>query len=200
LEDEVKDNIINSVKKFEQFNWDVEEAEIKIRNPESAFKTIETVGIAYDLQKVYNNSPEFFEPDLIAQVKLGLDNTSMSIGKAMDLRNQVYDTVFQYFKSYDLLITPTLPCTAIKPNWSDTGIIFPKIGKKSLSVMTWMTFTYPFNLTGLPAASIPSGWDSQGLPIGMQIVGRRFDEKTVLQVSKAFEEISPWQEKKPKFN
>ena len=55
-------------------------------------------------------------------------------------------------------------------------------------------------MTGLPAASIPSGWSNSGLPIGMQIVGRQYDEKTVLQVSKAFEEIAPWQEKRPKFN
>jgi aspartyl-tRNA(Asn)/glutamyl-tRNA(Gln) amidotransferase subunit A len=52
--------------------------------------------------------------------------------------------------------------------------------------------------SGHPAASIPCGWSSEGLPIGMQIVGRRFDEATVLQVSKAFEEIAPWQEKIPK--
>jgi len=55
-------------------------------------------------------------------------------------------------------------------------------------------------MTGLPAASIPSGWSSSDLPIGMQIVGRRYDEKTVLQVSKAFEEVAPWQDKRPIFN
>ena len=63
----------------------------------------------------------------------------------------------------------------------------------------WIPFTYPFNLTGHPAASIPCGWSKEGLPIGMQIVGKRFDEATVLQVSKAFEEIAPWQERKPNF-
>ena len=72
-----------------------------------------------------------------------------------------------------------------------------KIGGKSGSPLAWMSYTYPFNMTGLPAASIPCGWSKDGLPIGMQIVGKRFDELKVLQVSKAFEEISPWQEKKP---
>ena len=61
-----------------------------------------------------------------------------------------------------------------------------------------MPFTYPFNISGHPAASIPCGWSSEGLPIGMQIVGKRFDELTVLQVCKAFEDIAPWQEKRPK--
>jgi aspartyl-tRNA(Asn)/glutamyl-tRNA(Gln) amidotransferase subunit A len=200
LEDEIKENIINNVKKFEQFDWMIEEANLKIRNPETAFKTLVSVGTAYDLQKDYNASPEFFEPDLAATVRLGLDNTSMSIGKAIDLRNQVYEAMYQYFKHNDILITPTLPCTAIKPKWQETGTTFPMIGKKALSIMSWMTFTYPFNLTGLPAASIPCGWSSENLPIGMQIIGKRFDEKTVLQVSKAFEEIVPWQDKRPIFN
>jgi len=62
-----------------------------------------------------------------------------------------------------------------------------------------MAFTFPFNMTGHPAASIPCGWTSDGLPIGMQIVGKRFDELTVLQVSKAFEELAPWQDKRPNF-
>ncbi len=45
----------------------------------------------------------------------------------------------------------------------------------------------------------PCGWSSEGLPIGMQIVGKRFDDMTVLQISRAFEEIAPWQDKKPAF-
>ena len=63
-----------------------------------------------------------------------------------------------------------------------------------------MLYTFPFNMSGHPVASIPCGWSSEGLPIGMQIIGQRFDELTVLQVSKAFEEIQPWQDKKPEFN
>ncbi len=200
LDDEVKENILNNVQRFEEFDWEVEHAEIKIRNPESAFKTIVSVGYAYDLQKEFSKSPDSIDPDLAATIKLGLDNNSMSIGKAIELRKRVYESMYEYFKNYDILITPTTPCTAINPKWLEFGTVFPNIGKKSLSIMTWMTFTYPFNMCGIPAASIPSGWDKSGLPIGMQIVGKRYDEKTVLQVSKAFEEIAPWQDKKPKFN
>jgi len=200
LEDEVKENILEKVQLFEQFDWKVEEASIKIRNPESAFKTLVSVGYAFDFQKAFKNNLEDLSPDLIATIKLGLDNNSINIGKATEKRKQLYETMYRYFMEYDILITPTLPCTAFKPDWLETGTLFPSIGKKALSIMTWMTFTYPFNLTGLPAASIPSGWDKSGLPIGLQIVGKRYDEKTVLQVSRAFEEVAPWQDKKPKIN
>jgi aspartyl-tRNA(Asn)/glutamyl-tRNA(Gln) amidotransferase subunit A len=64
-------------------------------------------------------------------------------------------------------------------------------------VIGWMVFTYPFNLTGNPAASIPCGWTADGLPMGMQIIGRRFADAVVLQASAAFEEVRPWGERRP---
>lgn len=198
LEDEVRESVLNGVQKFEQFDWDVEEAELKIKNPGVAFKTLVSIGYAYDLQKEYNNRIEDLSPDLKATIRLGLDNNSMNIGKAKEQRKRVYEVMYQYFNNYDILITPTTPHPAFKPGWLESGTTFPTIGKKSLSTISWMTYTFPFNMTGLPAASIPSGWTKSGLPIGMQIVGKRYDEKTVLQVSKAFEEIAPWQDKKPK--
>jgi len=197
LEDEVKDSVLNAIQKFEQYDWDVEEAKLKIKNPGAAFKTLVTIGYAYDLQKAYNTRPEDLSTDLISTIRLGLDTSSMNIGKAKEQRKRLYEVMYQYFRNYDILITPTTPCPAFKPGWLETGTTYPKIGKKTLSTMDWMTYTYPFNMTGLPAASIPSGWTKSGLPIGMQIVGRRYDEKTVLQVSKAFEEIAPWQNKRP---
>jgi aspartyl-tRNA(Asn)/glutamyl-tRNA(Gln) amidotransferase subunit A len=63
--------------------------------------------------------------------------------------------------------------------------------------VAWMPYTAIFNLSGHPAASIPCGWTKDGLPIGMMIVGKRFQDLTVLQVSQEFENISPWQDKRP---
>ncbi|MHA2394660.1 MAG: amidase [Promethearchaeota archaeon] len=200
LDDEVKENILDKVQMFEQFGWNVEEANIKIKNPDSAFKTLVSIGYAYDFQKYLKTRIEDLNPDFIASLRLGLDNSSMNIGKAKEKRKQLYETMYRYFEEYDILITPTIPCTAFKPNWLETGTVFPIVNKRALSITSWMTFTYPFNMTGLPAASIPSGWSNSGLPIGMQIVGRRYDDKTVLQVSQAFEEIAPWQDKRPKLN
>ena len=116
----------------------------------------------------------------------------------------VYSDICRAFRKIDILITPTLACPAfelgkslmIEEETRKTGVI---INGKNMTATGWLPFTYPFNMSGHPAASIPCGWSSEGLPIGMQIVGKRFDELTVLQVSKAFEDISPWQDKKPIF-
>lgn len=71
--------------------------------------------------------------------------------------------------------------------------------EKIFAMANWIALTCTFNLSGNPAASIPCGWSKEGLPIGLQIVGNRFEELTVLQASKAFEDLSPWQGKKPAF-
>jgi aspartyl-tRNA(Asn)/glutamyl-tRNA(Gln) amidotransferase subunit A len=61
----------------------------------------------------------------------------------------------------------------------------------------WASFSYPFNFTGQPAASVPAGFTPSGMPVGLQIVGRRFADLTVLQASAAFEEARPWTQRRP---
>lgn len=129
-------------------------------------------------------------------MKLGLSYSIDSIKWAEIRREMVYEEICNSFKNYDILITPTLACPAF-----DLNIQFPnKIDGKEVDAGAWLPFTPPFNLSGHPAASIPCGMSSEGLPIGMQIVGKRFDELKVLQVSKSFEEIAPWQNKRPELN
>ncbi len=200
LDDEVKAAVLDNVQKFAQFNWDVEEVKMKIKNPELEFKILAGTGVAYDLQKAYEERIDDLSNYIVPQIKLGLDSNALHVGKAEEARSRVYKAFYQIFQKYDILISPTTPCPAFKPGWLETGTTFPKVNKKALSIMSWMKFTFPFNMTGLPAASIPAGWTKSGLPIGMQIIGKRFDDKTILQVSKAFEEIAPWQDKRPVFN
>jgi len=63
--------------------------------------------------------------------------------------------------------------------------------------LSWTQFTYPFNVTGQPVASAPAGWTTSGLPVGLQIIGDRYNDALVLQAAKAFESVQPWSEKRP---
>ena len=195
IDPEVKESFLNSVQKFEEFGWIVEPAKIKIRNPERILLTYHTVLFAYDLSSKLKDSKEIMHPGLIKAVEAGSNASVMDFARSMSRRKILYDDLYKYFKEYDLLLTPTTGLPAF-----ELGILFPsEIDGKMVSPTAWAPLVSLFNMTGNPAASIPCGWSNDGLPIGMQIVGSEFDDLTVLQVSKAFEELSPWQDKTPSF-
>jgi aspartyl-tRNA(Asn)/glutamyl-tRNA(Gln) amidotransferase subunit A len=101
-----------------------------------------------------------------------------------------------FFEKYDLLLTPTIACPPFA-----VGLDNPtEIGGKPVSAYAWIPFTYPFNLTGQPASSVPCGFTRAGLPVGLQIVGRRFDDIGVLRASAAFERAHPWRHDRPPLN
>ena len=98
-----------------------------------------------------------------------------------------------FFETYDLLLTPTVACPPFP-----VGLDNPtEIAGKAVDPYAWIPFTYPLNLTGQPAASVPCGLTKDGLPIGLQIVGRRFDDAGVLCAAAAFERARPWADRRP---
>ncbi len=107
---------------------------------------------------------------------------------------QYRDYTNRYFEKYDLLLTPSLAVPAFK-----IGEEPDVIGGKSVPHRLWgfTPFTYLFNLTGNPAASVPAGFSADGLPIGLQIVADMRNEETVLAASAALEEAKPWADKRP---
>ncbi|MFX0187680.1 MAG: amidase [Candidatus Hodarchaeota archaeon] len=195
IDENVEKAVLEAITKFEQFDWTTEQAKIKMRKAENAFYTFAAATAAYDNGNKIEQWREKLTPGYAKQIDLGLPISAVDFHIAIAQRIALDEVIYRFFKDYDILITPT---TAV-PAFELGKVHVDKIRGKAVSHSGWYPFTYPFNLTGLPAASVPCGWSSDGLPIGMQIVGRRFDELTVLQISKAFEEIAPWQDKRPKF-
>ncbi|MFX0080722.1 MAG: amidase [Candidatus Hodarchaeota archaeon] len=205
LDPEVEKSVLNGIQKFEEFGWSIEKSRIRLRNPESTFLTIWCSGFAYSLGPYFETGKVKMDPGLVDMINIGYTFSTKEIKIAEIQREMIYEEICKVFRKFDILVTPTLACPAFEHGKSEvieeetmkTGVI---IDGKNMTATGWLPFTYPFNASGHPAASIPCGWSSDGLPIGMQIVAKRFDELTVLQVSKAFEEVAPWQDKKPKFN
>jgi aspartyl-tRNA(Asn)/glutamyl-tRNA(Gln) amidotransferase subunit A len=97
------------------------------------------------------------------------------------------------FETYDVLLSPAVACAPLRlGELFATEIAGKKVGRDAGSA-----FTFPFNMTGQPAASVPCGFTRAGLPIGLQIVGRRFADATVLRVSAALERLQPWVDRRP---
>jgi aspartyl-tRNA(Asn)/glutamyl-tRNA(Gln) amidotransferase subunit A len=88
-------------------------------------------------------------------------------------------------------MTPTTPVAAF-----DLGHDVPP-ELDGANIVSWVAYTYPFNLCGLPAASIPCGFTADGLPAGLHIVGRALSETTILSAAAAFEAARPWTQKRP---
>jgi aspartyl-tRNA(Asn)/glutamyl-tRNA(Gln) amidotransferase subunit A len=98
-----------------------------------------------------------------------------------------------FFERYDLLVTPAVPVPPFQ-----AGIEFPpEINGVEMSYLSWTPFTYPFNLTGQPSASVPCGFTSNGLPAGLQVTGGWRDDASVLRAAARFEEIAPWADRTP---
>ena len=137
---------------------------------------------------------DVMNPNLVWNIEQGFPLTGKQIGEAEKERTAIYHRVRQFFERYDLLLTPTV---AVPPFPVETP--YPKEinGEPMTNYTDWFLLTYAISITGLPAASVPCGWTSEGLPVGLQIVGRRLAETTVLKAAAAFEAMAPWHEKRP---
>lgn len=115
-----------------------------------------------------------------------LEGTDTDYYEKVFARCALREEVRQFFVRYDLLLTPTLPVPAF-----GAGVNAPP-ELPDRNVVSWVYYTYPFNLTGNPAASVPCGFTAEGLPVGLQVVAATNREADMLRLSVAFESARPW--------
>ncbi|MDD5312900.1 MAG: amidase family protein [Dehalococcoidia bacterium] len=161
--------------------------------PEQAFSTHFGVQLSTLLYNKLGEYRQQLDPLLAVFIDISKDKSARECIEAWWELLEYRKRMSAIFDKYDLLLTPTVTVPPFK-----LGNYGPReIAGKKVSPLAWMAFTYPFNITGQPAASVPCGWTDDNLPIGLQIVGRRFDDTTVLKASAAFETASPWAHKYP---
>ncbi len=134
------------------------------------------------------------DPGLVACIEHGRRYSLVEYLEQRGRKLVYWDRVRLLFERYDLLLTPAVSVAAF-----EVGRLNPAhFPQHAWDWFPWASFSYPFNFTGQPAASIPAGFTAAGLPVGLQIVGRRFADLTVLQASAAFEEARPWAQRRPR--
>lgn len=134
-----------------------------------------------------------YAPDVRALTELGFFVPAADYVKAQRVRNLVRQDFEKAFKQVDVILTPTTPTPALLHGQQKV-----KIGDFEEGALDSLwRFTYTQNVTGLPAMSVPCGFSAAGLPIGLQIIGRAFDEETVLRVGHAFEVHTEWHKRRP---
>ena len=119
--------------------------------------------------------------------------TAEDLTNAAMVRQSVANTMWRHMRKYDFIITPTLAVAAFDLNIPGP----PTIDGTPVTPLHWLSFMFPFNMTGQPAATVPAGWTDDGLPVGLQIAGRHLDDAMVLRASAAFEQAKPWADRWP---
>ena len=133
------------------------------------------------------------DPGLVAAIEDGYRYSAADYVAIRGRKLDYWDSVRPLFETCDLLLTPSVSVTAF-----EVGRINPAhFPQHAWDWFPWASFSYPFNFTGQPAASVPAGFTPAGMPVGLQIVGRRSADLTVLQASAAFERARPWAETRP---
>ena len=193
VDSEVRRVVGEAVAVFERdLDCVVEEAHPGWEDPAGAFWGL--VALETDLQgmrELADKYPGQMTPHLVDFLRRPW--TAEELTGAVISRKGVVNKMWKFMRKYDLLLTPTLGCPPFPVYMQGPE----KIEGRMVDQFHWLSFTFPFNMTGQPAANIPAGWTEDGLPVGLQIIGRHLDDPMVLKASAAFESAKPWRDKWP---
>lgn len=138
-------------------------------------------GVGTRLRQTVQDAPEMLDAGVLAVLRQALAQDMQGYYEKVFARYVFRERMRAFFDRYDLLITPTLPVAAF-----DVGLDVPP-GYEDRNIVSWVSFTYPFNLTGQPAASLPVGLTQAGLPVGLQLVARSHDEGVIFDLAARYE-------------
>ncbi|MGH8739154.1 MAG: amidase [Burkholderiales bacterium] len=185
VEPEVAALVEQAAMRFVELGALVEEAHLDFDGVEEVFRRHWFSGAAYVLKGFSPQQKALMDPGLVDVAEQGAKIGMLELLEAVQKRGAYGVQMNHFHEKYDLLLTPTLPLAAF-----DAGREVADVMKEKRWT-DWTPFSYPFNLTQQPAASIPCGLTSDGLPVGLQIVGPRYQDALVLRAARAFESLQP---------
>ena len=192
IEPAIRESCAAAVRTYEQAGLRVDEITIEVPEIAPAFRVLYHGTFGAQLADALPKWRDKLDPGLVAMVEEGSKLTAYDLTKAGMARSAHYDALRKVFARYDVLLLPVAGTAAFP-----LGSNVPTITGAPAGYPDWLGFLYPFNLSGQPAASVPCGWTADSLPVGLQIVGRRFQDATVLRVATWFEQVLPWSKRRP---
>lgn len=182
-----------AVRTLDGLGWQVDETDPGFEDPAAIADAFRHPGLAAALGEHLPAWRDRMDPSLVALVEAGLRMTAVDVARAQAARHALWDGVHAFFQRHDLLVTPVVAVPPFLAGAPAPG----KIEGRPIPRRGWIPFTYPFNLTGQPAISVPCGVTASGLPVGLQLVGRRWEDALVLRAGAAFEAARPWAHRWP---
>ncbi len=202
---EVAAVVAKAVRAFAEVGAEVEEVKVGIKRPQQELSALWCrICMLGELQALEDMKAEGIDllkdhrddlpPLFLHWAEISARMSAMDLMRDNAVRTEVYDAISGVLDRYDLLVTPTLACVAVD-NAADGDTVGPsRINGEPVDPLIGWCLTYPVNFTGHPAASIPAGLSADHLPVGMQLIGRRYADADVLAASAAFERLRPWQD------
>ncbi len=180
---------------FESLGCVTEEAMPDLADADEVFRVQRAMIFTAQYAGLYKGKRGLLKDTVIWNIEQGLKLTAEQIGGAELKRTQLFDRVHEFFKKYEFLVLPVsqVPPFPVEQHW--VGEID---GVKMADYLEWMKSCYLITATGHPAISVPCGFTAEGLPVGVQIVGRHRDDFGVLQLAYAFQQATQiWRQAPP---
>jgi aspartyl-tRNA(Asn)/glutamyl-tRNA(Gln) amidotransferase subunit A len=189
LQKEVRAHVLAAIKVLESLGARSVEVNPKFMDETDRLSYEIVVGeaVAYHWTWLNQRGKDYGE-DVRSRMEGAFGQLSRTYLEAQQKRQLYAESFERVLESVDVVVAPTLPVVA--PRIGETEVREDRAVEDVRAAL--LRLTRPGNLTGLPALSIPCGFSTDGLPIGLQLIGRRFGEATVLRVAYAYEQATPW--------
>jgi aspartyl-tRNA(Asn)/glutamyl-tRNA(Gln) amidotransferase subunit A len=185
VDGEIAAIVKNAIKKLKDLGAHVEAKDPGFEDVGPLFASHWFPGAAMIVRNTLAPKRKLMDKGLLETAKLGEKYTTAQYLDGMQKRGALGLHMNRFHEKYDLLVTPTLPLAAFQAGLEMANLM------KQKRWTDWTPFTYPFNLTQQPAATVPCGLTKKGLPVGLQIVGPRYADALVLRAARAFESTQP---------
>ena len=187
VEPAVQHVITQGMKVFSDLGCKVNENCPDFSGADEVFKTLRAWTFASQHGEGVRLHPEYYKETIIWNVEAGLKLSATDVSAANNLRTDIYQRVNNFFQDYDFLV---LPVSQVTPFPLSDEYVTSINGTRMETYIDWMKSCYYITVTGLPAISIPCGFTPEGLPVGIQIIGKRLQDLAVLRVAYAFEQAT----------
>jgi amidase len=179
---------------FEDLGCVIDDSEPDFTDADEVFKVLRAWRLELQLSEPLPNHGHQFKDTLIWNIEEGVKLSGPQVGQAERRRTELYHRVRQFMETYEFLI---LPVSQVPPFDVKQRYVAEINSVKMDTYIDWMKSCYFISVTGLPAISVPCGFTSDGLPVGIQIVGRHQDDFGVLQLAYAFERATEFWKRRP---
>ncbi len=179
---------------FEGAGARVEEAHPTLHGADAAFRTQRAWLFQHLFGRMLERRPEGFKPALRENIEAGARLSGADVAKAYQQLTSIAERVRAFFESHDLLV---LPVSQVPPFSADVEYPSTVNGREQATYLDWMRSAYLITVTGCPAISVPAGFTVEGWPVGVQLVAAPRQERRLLEVAHAYEQLTRVGERRP---